>query len=91
MQCRVDSVGTAATISWHVGDSHGDSDLEEVERQTEVQANGSAMVQSTVCFPSAVYAGQNVTCVTEHQSLNRPERKEIHIPLLGTLFLSCPA
>ncbi|XP_071400914.1 uncharacterized protein [Centroberyx affinis] len=83
VECRVDSVAPAATITWHVGDSDSDksiSHVEETGRQPEVQAGGSVTAHSTVLFLSSLYSGQNLTCMMEHPSLELPEKREIFIP-----------
>ncbi|XP_073346799.1 uncharacterized protein [Pagrus major] len=76
VDCSVDSVAPAATITWHVGD--GDSSISELS-ETEVQAGGLVSARSSVHFPSSLYSGQNLTCTVEHPSLEAPEKRAVHI------------
>ncbi|XP_052323564.1 uncharacterized protein si:ch211-149e23.4 isoform X2 [Oncorhynchus keta] len=84
VQCTVDNVGPAATISWSLGDWDSDnssSQLMEVQgqvhRQPELHANGSVTVRSVLRFPTFMFSGQNVTCVVDHLGLEKPERTGI--------------
>ncbi|KAK6296723.1 hypothetical protein J4Q44_G00328650 [Coregonus suidteri] len=84
VQCTVDSVGPAATISWSLGDRDSDNSTsqltevqEQVQGQPELHANGSVTVRSMLRFPTSMFSGQNVTCVVHHLGLERPERRGI--------------
>lgn len=85
MDCSVDSVAPAATITWHVGD--GDSSITGLS-ETEVQAGGLASAHSSVHFQSSLYSGQNLTCTVEHPSLEAPEKRTARILAHSTLFHS---
>ncbi|XP_044058633.1 uncharacterized protein si:ch211-149e23.4 isoform X2 [Siniperca chuatsi] len=74
VDCSVDSVAPAATITWHVG-NHDISSLSE----TEVQADGLVSTRSSVHFLPSLYSGQDLTCMVEHPSLEAPEKRTIHI------------
>ncbi|XP_036929278.1 uncharacterized protein si:ch211-149e23.4 [Acanthopagrus latus] len=76
VDCSVDSVAPAATITWHVGD--GDSSITGLS-ETEVQAGGLASAHSSVHFQSSLYSGQNLTCTVEHPSLEAPEKRTARI------------
>ncbi|XP_054455488.1 uncharacterized protein si:ch211-149e23.4 isoform X2 [Anoplopoma fimbria] len=76
VDCSVDSVAPAATISWHVG--NGDSSISYLS-ETEVQADGLVSVRSSAHVLSSLYSGQNLTCTVEHPSLEAPEKRTIHI------------
>ncbi|KAJ7995607.1 hypothetical protein DPEC_G00246340 [Dallia pectoralis] len=87
VQCTVDSVRPAANISWCLGDRNIDphnstSQIVELQEQTRIHANGSLTTHSVVKFPTAMLASQNVTCVVDHQGLERPERRGIQLPRL---------
>ncbi|XP_029628979.1 uncharacterized protein LOC115206319 isoform X2 [Salmo trutta] len=82
VQCTVDSVGPAATISWSVGDSDNSTSQlkegqEQVQGQPEHHANGSVTVCSVLRLPTSIFSGQNVTCVVDQLGLERPERRGI--------------
>ncbi|XP_024300900.1 uncharacterized protein LOC112267073 isoform X2 [Oncorhynchus tshawytscha] len=84
VQCTVDSVGPAATISWSLGDRDSDnstSQLKEGQEQDQGQpehhANGSVTVCSVLRLPTSKFSGQNVTCVVDQLGLERPERRGI--------------
>lgn len=85
MDCSVDSVAPAATITWHVGD--GDSSISELS-ETEVRADGLVSARSSVHFLSSLYSGQNLSCTVEHPSLEAPEKRMAHILAHSTLFHS---
>ncbi|XP_030251004.1 uncharacterized protein LOC115568074 isoform X2 [Sparus aurata] len=76
VDCSVDSVAPAATITWHVGD--GDSSISELS-ETEVRADGLVSARSSVHFLSSLYSGQNLSCTVEHPSLEAPEKRTAHI------------
>ncbi|CAB1347911.1 unnamed protein product, partial [Coregonus sp. 'balchen'] len=93
VQCTVDSVGPAATISWSLGDRDSDNSTsqltevqEQVQGQPELHANGSVTVRSMLRFPTSMFSGQNVTCVVHHLGLERPERRGILLCGLGKLI-----
>ncbi|XP_024298609.1 uncharacterized protein si:ch211-149e23.4 isoform X1 [Oncorhynchus tshawytscha] len=85
VQCTVDNVGPAATISWSLGDWDSDNSTsqlmevqeQQVHRQPELHANGSVTVRSVLRFPTSMFSGQNVTCVVDHLGLEKPERTGI--------------
>ncbi|XP_023836019.1 uncharacterized protein si:ch211-149e23.4 isoform X3 [Salvelinus sp. IW2-2015] len=82
VQCTVDSVGPAATISWSLGDRDSDNSTsqlkeEQVQGQPEHHANGSVTVCSVLRLPTFMFSGQNVTCVVDQLGLERPERRGI--------------
>ncbi|XP_052323566.1 uncharacterized protein si:ch211-149e23.4 isoform X4 [Oncorhynchus keta] len=85
VQCTVDNVGPAATISWSLGDWDSDNSSsqlmevqgQQVHRQPELHANGSVTVRSVLRFPTFMFSGQNVTCVVDHLGLEKPERTGI--------------
>ncbi|XP_055751707.1 uncharacterized protein LOC129832016 isoform X4 [Salvelinus fontinalis] len=82
VQCTVDSVGPAATISWSLGDRDSDNSTsqlkeEQVQGQPEHHANGSVTVCSVLRLPTFMFSGQNVTCVVDQLGLERPERRRI--------------
>lgn len=83
VDCSVDSVATAASVTWHVGDS-SISDVSE----SKFQADGLVLARSSAHFLSSLYAGQDLTCTVEHPSLEAPEKRTIRIPVQSTLFLS---
>ncbi|XP_059187195.1 uncharacterized protein si:ch211-149e23.4 [Centropristis striata] len=76
VDCSVDSVAPAATITWHVGNS--DNSISYLS-ETEVQADGLVLARSSAHFLSSLYSGQNVTCTVEHPSLEAPEKRTIRI------------
>ncbi|XP_029302477.1 uncharacterized protein LOC115017900 [Cottoperca gobio] len=76
VDCSVDSVAPAATITWHVGNS--DNSISYLS-ETEVQADGLVSARSSAHFVSSLYSGQNLTCTVEHPSLEAPEKRTIHI------------
>ncbi|KAM6933313.1 uncharacterized protein FYW49_001690 [Xenentodon cancila] len=75
-QCSAVSVASAATISWHTENNTNISHVLE----TEVQAKGLVLTRSSLDLLSSVYAGQNLTCVVEHPSLETPEKRTMNIP-----------
>ncbi|XP_032358293.1 uncharacterized protein si:ch211-149e23.4 [Etheostoma spectabile] len=80
VDCSVDSVAPAATITWHAG--NGDNSISSVHvslSEMEVQADGLVRARSSAHFLSSLYSGQNVTCRVEHPSLEAPEKRAIHI------------
>ncbi|XP_064830924.1 uncharacterized protein LOC135546431 isoform X2 [Oncorhynchus masou masou] len=84
VQCTVDSVGPAATISWSLGDRDSDNSTsqlkvgqEQDQGQPEHHANGSVTVCSVLRLPTSMFSGQNVTCVVDQLGLERPERRGI--------------
>ncbi|XP_074496622.1 uncharacterized protein LOC141770688 [Sebastes fasciatus] len=76
VDCSVDSVAPAATITWHVGNS--DNSISYLS-ETEVQADGLVSAWSSARFLSSLYSGQNLMCTVEHPSLEAPEKRTIHI------------
>ncbi|KAF3847526.1 hypothetical protein F7725_020554 [Dissostichus mawsoni] len=76
VDCSVESVAPAATITWHVGNS--DNSISYLS-ETQVQADGLVSARSSARFLSSLYSGQNLTCTVEHLSLEAPETKTIHI------------
>ncbi|XP_070685452.1 uncharacterized protein [Pempheris klunzingeri] len=84
VDCSVDSVAPAATITWHVGNSDNSFDVSE----TEVQADGLVSARSSVHFLSSLYSGQNLTCMVEHPSLEAPEERTIQILVRRAHLLS---
>ncbi|XP_033952734.1 uncharacterized protein [Pseudochaenichthys georgianus] len=76
VDCYVESVAPAATITWQVGNS--DNSISYLS-ETQVQADGLVSARSSARFLSSLYSGQNVTCTVEHLSLEAPETKTIHI------------
>ncbi|XP_068571384.1 hemicentin-2 [Cebidichthys violaceus] len=76
VDCSVDSVAPAATISWHVGNV--DNSI-SYQSQTEVQADGSVSARCSAHVLSSLYSGQNLTCTVKHPSLEAPEKRTIHI------------
>ncbi|XP_071352296.1 uncharacterized protein [Trachinotus anak] len=86
VDCSADSVASAAAITWHVENS--DNRIVSSLPEPEVQADGSVSARSSVHFLSSLYAGQNLTCVVEHPSLEEPEKRTIHIPKHKTPLLS---
>ncbi|KAM7399087.1 hypothetical protein PAMP_018379 [Pampus punctatissimus] len=87
VDCSVDSVAPAATITWHVGNSDGDNSISHLT-ETQVHADGLVSARSSVQFMSSLYSGQNLTCTMEHRSLEAPEKKTIHIPVHKAPLLS---
>lgn len=81
--CSADSDGPAAAVTWHFG-NNSISSLTE----TEVQANGLVLARSSVYFLSSLYAGQDLTCMVTHPSLEAPEKRTIHIPVHKPPLLS---
>ncbi|CDQ67447.1 unnamed protein product [Oncorhynchus mykiss] len=78
VQCTVDSVGPAATISWSLGDRDSDNSTSQLkEGQEQHHANGSVTVCSVLRLPTSMFSGQNVTCVVDQLGLERPERRGI--------------
>ncbi|CAL8362271.1 unnamed protein product [Merluccius merluccius] len=92
-RCRVDSVATAANITWRLGeggdfgDTVGIDHLEGVDVRTEVERSvggggGVATALSTARLPSLLYSGRTLRCVVAgHPSLRRPERRDLLIPV----------
>ncbi|KAK5868853.1 hypothetical protein PBY51_009830 [Eleginops maclovinus] len=76
VDCSVDSVGPAATITWHVENS--DNSISYLS-ETQDQAEGLVSARSSARFLSSLYYGQNLTCTVEHPSLAAPETRTIHI------------
>ncbi|XP_022047801.2 uncharacterized protein si:ch211-149e23.4 [Acanthochromis polyacanthus] len=56
--------------------------------EAEVQADGLISARSSVHFMSSLYAGQNMTCIVKHPSLEAPETRTIHIPVHKAPLLS---
>ncbi|XP_041851800.1 uncharacterized protein si:ch211-149e23.4 isoform X2 [Melanotaenia boesemani] len=83
VHCSAVSVASAAAISWHAA-NNSISSLTE----TEVQVDGLVSAQSSVHFPSSLYAGQNLTCMVKHLSLETPEKLTVYIPVHKAAQLS---
>ena len=80
--CSAVSVASAAAISWQVGNENTNiSDLME----TDVQAEGLVLTRSSVQFLSSLYAGQNLTCMVKHPSLETAEKRTVCIPVHSAL------
>ncbi|TDH14643.1 hypothetical protein EPR50_G00022540 [Perca flavescens] len=79
VDCSVDSVAPAATITWHAGNGDSISSVHVSLSEMEVQADGLVSARSSAHFLSSLYSGQNVTCRVEHPSLEAPEKRTIHI------------
>lgn len=84
MDCLAQSVAPAAAVSWLLGNS---DDVISHVMETKVQADGLVLVHSSVQVSSSLYAGQNLTCMVEHPSLEEPEKRTIHVPVHSMLFL----
>ncbi|XP_061576396.1 uncharacterized protein si:ch211-149e23.4 isoform X2 [Cololabis saira] len=84
LQCSAISVASAATISWHTENNDTISHMME----TEVQAEGLVLTRSSVDLLSSAYAGQNLTCLVQHPSLDTPEIRTMNIPEQQPLQLS---
>ncbi|CAJ1065032.1 uncharacterized protein si:ch211-149e23.4 isoform X1 [Xyrichtys novacula] len=78
VECSVESVFTAANITWHVGDT--DNSIPSGS-ETETRSDGSVSSRSSVHFLSSLYSGHSLTCMVEHPSLEAAETRTIHIPL----------
>ncbi|TMS07653.1 Poliovirus receptor-like protein, partial [Larimichthys crocea] len=83
VECSVDSVATAASVTWHVGNSNI-----SCVSESEVQADGLVSTHSSAHFLSSLYAGQDLTCTVEHPSLEAAEKRTIHIPVQKAHILS---
>ncbi|XP_076002029.1 uncharacterized protein LOC142995031 [Genypterus blacodes] len=84
VDCFVDSVAPAATITWQLGIADSDDPISqqaEAGVTSEVQADGLVTSRSSVKFMSSLYAGQNLTCVVEHPSLETPEERTTYVPV----------
>ncbi|XP_031153452.1 synaptogenesis protein syg-2 isoform X2 [Sander lucioperca] len=79
VDCSVDSVAPAATITWHAGNGDSISSVHVSLSEMEVQADGLVSARSSAHFLSSLYSGQNVTCRVEHPSLEAPAKRTIHI------------
>ncbi|XP_022615495.1 uncharacterized protein LOC111232319 [Seriola dumerili] len=86
VDCCADSVASAAAITWHVGNSN--NSIISYLAEPEVQADGLVSARSSVNFLSSLYAGQNLTCMVKHSSLEAPEKRTIHIPVHKAPLLS---
>ncbi|KAG7243099.1 hypothetical protein INR49_016474 [Caranx melampygus] len=86
VDCSADSVASAAAITWDVKNS--DNSIISNLSEPEVQADGSVSARSSVLLLSSLHAGHNVTCVVEHPSLEAPEKRTIHIPVLRAPLLN---
>nr|XP_020472508.1 uncharacterized protein LOC109969747 [Monopterus albus] len=84
VDCSADSVAPAGAITWHVENNDIISHLTE----SEVQADGSVSVHSSVQFLSSLYAGQNLTCMVTHPTMEASENRTIHIPVHKAPLLS---
>ncbi|CAK6966738.1 uncharacterized protein si:ch211-149e23.4 isoform X1 [Scomber scombrus] len=87
VDCSVDSVAPAATITWHIGNSDSDNGTRQ-PMEIEVQADGLVSAHSSVHILSSSYSGQNLTCMVEHPSLEAPEKNTVHIPVNRSPLLS---
>ncbi|XP_023125528.2 uncharacterized protein si:ch211-149e23.4 [Amphiprion ocellaris] len=85
VDCSADSAAPAAAITWQVGNS--DSNISHVT-EAEVQADGLVSARSSVHFMTSLYAGQNLTCIVKHPSLQAPETRTIPIPVHKAPLLS---
>ncbi|XP_034722585.1 uncharacterized protein si:ch211-149e23.4 isoform X1 [Etheostoma cragini] len=80
VDCFVDSVAPAATITWHAGNGYNSISSVHVSlSEMEVQADGLIRARSSAHFLSSLYSGQNVTCRVEHPSLEAPEKRALQI------------
>ncbi|XP_040901606.1 uncharacterized protein si:ch211-149e23.4 isoform X2 [Toxotes jaculatrix] len=86
VDCSADSVTPAAAITWRVGNS--DKNITSYLSEPEGQADGLVSARSSVLFSSSLYAGQNLTCMVEHPSLEASEERTIHIPVHKAPLLS---
>ncbi|XP_035766166.1 uncharacterized protein si:ch211-149e23.4 [Neolamprologus brichardi] len=84
VQCSVDSAPPAAVITWHVRNTNSIDSLVE----TKQQADGLVFARSSVHFLSSLYAGQNLTCIVKHPSLEAEEERIINIPVHKAPLLS---
>ncbi|XP_042595179.1 uncharacterized protein si:ch211-149e23.4 [Cyprinus carpio] len=82
--CSVQSQTPAAAITWAV-ECHGinNNSSELVMTQPELQQSHMVVAQSVAHIPIYSHAGCTVTCVVEHQGLEKPENKSIVLPSLG--------
>nr|XP_046245035.1 uncharacterized protein si:ch211-149e23.4 [Scatophagus argus] len=85
VNCTVDSVAPAATITWNFGNSNNNISHQS---ETEVRADGLVSTRSSVHFLTSLYSGQNLTCTVEHSSLEEPEERTIHILVRKTHLLN---
>ncbi|XP_034556382.1 uncharacterized protein si:ch211-149e23.4 isoform X2 [Notolabrus celidotus] len=76
VDCSVESVFTAANITWRVGDT--DSSISSLS-DTKVHTDGVVSSRSSVHFLSSLYSGHNLTCMVEHPSLEAAEKRTVHI------------
>ncbi|XP_074535110.1 uncharacterized protein LOC141797538 [Halichoeres trimaculatus] len=76
VDCSVESVFTAANITWHVGDTNSTI---RAHSETKVLSDGFVSSRSSVRFLSSLYSGHNLTCMVEHPSLEAAERRIIPI------------
>ncbi|KAM9853277.1 uncharacterized protein ACBR49_004115 [Aulostomus maculatus] len=84
VDCYVDSVAPAATITWLVGNNNSISHLTDYK----ILANGLVWTHSCVDFLSFLYSGQSLACIVEHPSLQAPEKRTVHIPVHKVPLLS---
>ncbi|XP_069017603.1 uncharacterized protein [Embiotoca jacksoni] len=85
VDCSADTASPVAAITWHAGNN--DNSVRFLT-ETEVQADGLVSARSSVHFLTSLYAGQNLTCVVKHSSLEAPEKRTIHIPVHKATLLS---
>ncbi|XP_024910603.1 uncharacterized protein LOC103378048 isoform X2 [Cynoglossus semilaevis] len=86
VDCFAVSVAPAPVINWYIGS--GDFGFTSNLSETQIQADGSVSVRSTVHLSSSLYAGQNVTCTVEHPISEMSERQTINIPAQKAPLLS---
>lgn len=85
VDCFAVSVAPAPVINWYIGS--GDFGFTSNLSETQIQADGSVSVRSTVHLSSSLYAGQNVTCTVEHPISEMSESQTINIPAQSTSHL----
>ncbi|XP_030600777.1 uncharacterized protein LOC115790907 [Archocentrus centrarchus] len=85
VQCSADSAPPAAAITWHIGNT--DNSISNLT-ETKQQPHGLVLASSSVNFLSSLYAGQNLTCIVKHPSLEAAEERTINIPVHKAPLLS---
>lgn len=87
VDCSADGDAPAAEITWHVGNT----EVLGPQVESEVRADGLVSARSSMHFLSSLYAGQNLTCLVKHPSLEAPEERAIHVPVPKAPLLSVSA
>ncbi|XP_028856792.1 uncharacterized protein LOC114802243 isoform X2 [Denticeps clupeoides] len=80
LTCTVESVRTRPHVSWHVEGAENNGRFAGVPDLLVEDSHDVLVIRNMLKLSLAEFAGRSVACVVQHESLEEPENKTIHLP-----------